>query len=142
MKKVSLMAVVVLILVGMLSTSLVRAQDEAPACSPEEVTAAMEALGEAFGGIEEMTALPEEPTTSDFSAMVLVLDSFSYGYWQGLAEGMEVGDTCAEVAYLGLNSGYVFDELLIVSILSAIGVHEDAAGEAEAAATFIEQAEA
>jgi hypothetical protein len=142
MKKVSLMAVVVLILVGMLSTSLVSAQDEAPACSPEEVTEAMDILGEAFGGLEEMSALPEEPTTSDFSTMIVVLDSFSYGYWEGLYESAEAGELCAEIEYLGVNSGFVFDELLIVSLLSALGVHEDAAGNADIATSFVEQAEA
>jgi hypothetical protein len=141
MKKVSLMAIVVLVLVGMLSTSLVSAQD-APACSPEAVTEAMDAIGEAFGGLEEMTVLPEEPAPSDFSAMIVVLDSFSYGYWEGLYENAEESELCAEIEYLGVNSGYVFDELLIVSLLSAIGVHEDAAGNADIATSFVEQAEA
>jgi hypothetical protein len=140
MKKVSLMTLAVLILVGMLSTSLVSAQDEAPACSPEQVGAAMEALAEV--DFESMTTLPEEPTTSDFSAMVLTLDSFAYGYWEGFYEGMEAGDTCAEVIYLGTNSGYVFDELLIVSLLSSLAVHEEAAGDSDTAAVFLEQAEA
>jgi hypothetical protein len=140
MKKVSLLVVLVFVLVGIFSTSLVSAQDEAPACAPEEISAAMESLGEV--DFEGMTALPEEPTPSDFTAVVLVLDAFAYGYWEGFMEAAAEETPCAEIMYLGMQAGYVFDEMLLVSLLNALAVQEAAAGDEETANVFLEQATA
>ena len=142
MKKVLLVTVVVLMVV--LSASVVSAQDgEAlPACSQEEIDTTLQILDEGMTGLFEMSALPEEPSAADFTNSVLVMDAFSYGYWDGFAESAETEEWCAEAAYLATTAGFVVDEMLIVNLLGALAVHESEAGDEETATIFLEQAEA
>jgi len=143
MKK-HLLGLAVLVMITAFSFSIVGAQDEEavealPSCSPEDYVANVEAIGEAFTGLGELTTLPEAPTASDYAASVAILDAFAVGYWEGFdPEAI----ACAEELYIGQTAGIIFDELVIVNALSALAAHEETAGNTEYAELLLEQATA
>jgi hypothetical protein len=145
MKKQLILALALIGLMSVFSLSFVSAQEEEeevpvlPSCSPEDYAANVEALGEGFDSLGELTVLPEEPTPSDFSAVVATVDTFALGYWEGLDPEAIV---CAEELYIARTAGIIFDEMVIVSALNALAVHEDAAGNAELAELLLGQATA
>src|SRR5688572_19912723 len=141
MKKQLLLVLALIDLMSVFSVAFVSAQDEEvmealPSCSPDDNAANIEALGEGFTGLGELTTLPEEPTPSDFSVVVATVDAFALGYWEGL--DLETV-ACAEEFYIARTAGLIFDEVVIVSGLNALAVHEEAAGNTELAEILLGQ---
>ena len=131
----------ILVVLAALSVSVVSAQGGLPSCSVDEFEAAGEAFSSAFATYEELVALPDSPTIEDLSSLVMVMDAFSVGYWEGFSEIAEEG-LCAEVFSMGYTSGLVFDETLIVAALTSLAVRESQAGNADLANSLLEFATA
>src|SRR5690349_1841264 len=129
MKKQFLLVLALVALMSVFSFSLVNAQEEElPPCDP---TAAMTELTELLAPLEdiqELTTVDEDATASDYSALVAEIDAYVMEYWAGFDE-MEF--ECAEEYFIAYTLGLAMDELLIVSELGALTVHETEAGNEE-----------
>jgi hypothetical protein len=140
MKKQLILALVLTALMTVFSFSIVGAQDEEeelPPCDPMTAMASLQELMEPLTEIGELTTVSEDASPSDYSQMVADLDAYVYDYWGSLEEAEF---ECAEEQFIAHTIALSLDELLIVSELSALSVHEAVAGNSEAATLFGEQA--
>ncbi len=138
MKKTLLL--VVILLLGALSASLVSAQDEEvtvpESCDVDTITATATTISDGFTEYQDLMTLPDEPTASDLSLAAATADAYAYGFWQGFYEALDE-NSCVEVWWLGYTSGLILDEALIVTQLSALAAHEAEAGNADLADTLL-----
>ncbi|MEQ8677319.1 MAG: hypothetical protein RLP44_08180 [Aggregatilineales bacterium] len=138
MKKILL--IIVVLMFGALSASLVSAQDEEEvpvSCDADTLVEAATVLSDGFTEYQELMVLPDEPTASDLSVAVATADAYAYGFWEGFYEALEEDGACVEVWWLGYTSGLILDEALIVTQLSALAVHEAEAGNADLADSLL-----
>jgi hypothetical protein len=136
MKKSILVLILLLILVAVLP---VQAQDDMTSCTPEEFVDATTEVSENVAEFLELLQMADETDASDVTAAVVLLDAYSYGFWEGFYEASEEG-LCIELEWFGYNGGLVLDDLLITAQLSALALHEADAGNTELATALAEYA--
>lgn len=125
MRKMSLLTLIVLMLIAVFP---VNAQDdEYEACTTDEFIEGAEIIESAFDDIASIMEIADEPDASDYTAAVLLIDSYTLGYWEGFSEASYEG-LCAELDWFGYTAGLVLDEMLITTQLSALALHESDAG--------------
>jgi hypothetical protein len=138
MKKL-LLVLALIALMSVSSLSIVGAQDEEEELPPCDSTALMTELEDLISPLEDIEEFmtPAGDSASDFSQLVADLDAYAQEYW---ANFEEAEFECAEEYFIAYTLGLALDELLIVTELSALSVHEAEAGNEELVATFGELA--
>jgi hypothetical protein len=140
MKKQLILVLALIALMSVFSFSITSAQDEEeelPPCDPMTAMTGLQELMEPLTDIGELTTVAGDGNPSDYSQMVADIDAYVSEYWTNFDESEF---ECAEEKYIAYTIGLGLDELLIVSELSALSVHEATAGNSEAATLFGEQA--
>src|SRR5690349_9362036 len=137
MKKSFILALALIALMSVFSFSTVGAQDEElPACDPMELMTNMESMMQPLTDLGELSSIDADASPSDYSQLVSELDAYSVEFWAGFEE---TEFECAEQYYIATQMGEILDEALIIAELGALAVHENAAGNTEAATLFAEQ---
>ena len=140
MKKGLLLLMLIVLMTGSFSAFAVQAQDDEmlPSCDPEYFAAAAEEMGAGFMEIEDIMAVPDDPTSEDIATAAITADALAYGFWEAFFEGMEEEDACLEIWWLGYTGGLVLDELLVISQLGAVATYEEEAGNSEISEALLE----
>ena len=133
MKKQFLLVLALVALMSVFSFSLVNAQEEElPPCDSMALMTELEDLVAPLEELQEFTS-PDGTDASAYSQLVADLDAYATEYWTNFSEAEF---ECAEEYFIAYSLGLALDELLIVSELGAIAVHETEAGNTELATSF------